>query len=204
LPVDQTQPSTLPSAPSGGHHRTRRRRLLVAIGIVFVAIAAFVLVWFQPQKLFIDDRVDESAPSVLLVSPTTTPGASSSPSPSTVDPAPTTTAGTTTVASGSFRSLEHTTIGQAIVLQLPDGRRVLRFENLDTSNGPDLRVILSSVPSTAGDKEFGKDYVELGKLKGNIGNQNYDIPPEVDLRRYSSAVVWCERFKVGFGVAGLA
>jgi hypothetical protein len=168
-----------------------------------VAVIVFIAVWFQPQKLFIDDHVDEAAPSVTASAPATTQTARTESSPTTVETAPVTTAGNGTLATGSFRSLEHTTTGQALVLLLPGGQRVLRFEDLDTSNGPDLRVILSSAPSTAGDKDFGDDYVELGKLKGNIGNQNYDIPSDVDLSRYSSAVVWCHRFKVGFGVAGL-
>jgi hypothetical protein len=187
-------------------HRSRRgrRRVFVVGGVALVAVVIFVLVWFQPQKLFIDDHVDEAAPSVVASAPPTPQAARTESVPTTPGAAPNTAIGNGTLATGSFRSLEHKTTGQAIVLQLPGGQRVLRFEDLDTSNGPDLRVILSSAPSTAGDKDFGDDYVELGKLKGNIGNQNYDIPVDLDLSRYSSAVVWCHRFKVGFGVAGLA
>jgi hypothetical protein len=182
--------------------RRWRRQIFVVGGVALVAVVVFVLVWFQPQKLFIDDHVNEAAPSVAAA-PATSHAARAESIPTTPSAAPNTSIGNGTVATGSFRSLEHKTTGQAIVLQLPGGQRVLRFEDLDTSNGPDLRVILSSAPSTAGDKDFGDDYVELGKLKGNIGNQNYDIPSDLDLSRYSSAVVWCHRFKVGFGVAGL-
>jgi len=190
------------SSLQGSRRVLRGRQVLLIGGIAFVAVVVFVLVWFQPQKLFIDDHVDEAAPLVASSPSTTQPVGPGSPT-TTVGAAPATTVSDGTIATGSFRSLEHTTTGRALVLQLPGGQRVLRLENLDTSNGPDLRVILSSAPSSAGDKDFGDDYVELGKLKGNIGSQNYDIPSGVDLSRYSSAVVWCHRFKVGFGVAGL-
>jgi hypothetical protein len=185
----------------------RRRHLLrwivIAGGGVAAVLVVIVLVWFQPQKLFFDDHVSEAAP--LLAPPARSEtAAEGSQNQATTPPEPlATTAAGGTIATGSFRSLEHKTTGQASVLQLSDGSRILRFEDLDTSNGPDLRVILSSAPSSAGDKDFGDDYVELGKLKGNIGDQNYEVPAGIDLGRYSSAVVWCHRFKVGFGVAGL-
>jgi hypothetical protein len=108
------------------------------------------------------------------------------------------------ISRASFRSLEHTTTGQAIVTELPDGSRVLRFEGFETSNGPDLRVYLSAGSSDAAfGREYGEDYVELGRLKGNIGNQNYQVPAGTDLAKYRNAVVWCKRFSVGFGVATL-
>ncbi|MGH2690675.1 MAG: DM13 domain-containing protein, partial [Actinomycetota bacterium] len=102
----------------------------------------------------------------------------------------------------SFRSLEHRTTGDAVLLTLPDGSRVLRFEGFETSNGPDLRVYLSAGSDDASyGREYGEDFVELGVLKGNVGDQNYDIPAGTDLSRYRNAVVWCKRFGVGFGVA---
>src|SRR6266508_1256413 len=109
----------------------------------------------------------------------------------------------TVLASGEFRSLEPGTSGRAVVLELADGSRVLRFEALDTSNGPDLHVYLSEVAAGDDARGHGEGFVDLGKLKGNKGNQNYAIPTEVDLARYRSAVIWCKRFAVGFGVAPL-
>ncbi len=79
----------------------------------------------------------------------------------------------------------------------------MRFENLETSNGPDLRVYLSEVPAGDDWYAYGERYVDLGSLKGNIGDQNYEVPDDVDLDRYVSAVIWCRRFAVGFGVAPL-
>jgi hypothetical protein len=112
--------------------------------------------------------------------------------------------GPTTLTRGSFRSLEHATSGAAVVLEVADGSRFLRLEDLRTSNGPDLRVILSDrAPSNSWYGYADGDHVDLGGLKGNVGSQNYAIPAEVDLSRYRSALVWCRRFTVGFGVAPL-
>jgi len=192
---------------------------LLLIGVpVVLALGGFVLLFFQPQKLFIDDRVDEEAVGVEptagaisdpMAGATTdplsggSPGATGSapPAPAVAPPPP---PAPVEIARAPFRSLEHTTAGQAIVTELPHGSRVLRFEGFETSNGPDLRVYLSAGSSDAAfGKEYGEDYVELGRLKGNIGSQNYEIPAGTDLSRYRNAVVWCKRFSVGFGVATL-
>ena len=109
--------------------------------------------------------------------------------------------------SGSFTSHEHQTSGTARILELADGSRVLRLENFETSNGPDLEVWLSAAPVIEGQAGWfladDGDYVSLGKLRGNKGNQNYVIPPDVDLSRFSSASIWCVRFSVSFGAAEL-
>jgi hypothetical protein len=110
-----------------------------------------------------------------------------------------------TVAQGDIRSLDHTSSGRALVVELPDGPQVLRFEDLDTDNGPDVRVYLSTAPADGpDDDDFDDDFVDLGALKGNVGNQNYELPSGVDLDRFQSAVIWCRRFAVGFAVAPLA
>jgi hypothetical protein len=111
-----------------------------------------------------------------------------------------------TVAQGEFISLEHDTTGRAVVLETGDGTRFLRFEEFATSNGPDLLVYLSAKSPSGSDDWYGydQDFVDLGPLKGNVGSQNYEIPPGVDLDRYSTAVVWCRRFEVGFAAATLA
>ncbi len=173
-----------------------RKRLIWAGVPIAAALAVFVLVFFQPQKLVLDDRVDEPAPAADKPAATITPSETAS-IPAEPDPPKES-------ARAAFRSLEHTTTGRAIVTEFPDGRRVLRFEEFVTTNGPDLRVYLSAGSSDAGfGKEYGEDFVELGRLKGNLGNQNYEIPAGTDLSKYRNAVVWCARFSVGFGVATL-
>jgi hypothetical protein len=84
-----------------------------------------------------------------------------------------------------------------------DGRRFLRLAELRTSNGPDLFVYLSAAAADAPLDSFDDDFVALGRLKGNQGNQNYLIPAGVDLTRYSTAVIWCRRFTYAFGAAPL-
>ncbi len=108
------------------------------------------------------------------------------------------------LARAEFIDRSHGTAGIAKVLGDGSGRRVLRFEDFVTSNGPDLNVYLSSAPVDAPPRDFDDDFVDLGDLKGNIGNQNYEIPDSVDLDRHSRVVIWCVRFAVVFGVADLS
>jgi hypothetical protein len=93
------------------------------------------------------------------------------------------------------------------VLRLADGSRVLRLADLRTSNGPRLQVWLSDAPVLAGTDGWrvfdGGRHVDLGDLKGNIGNSNYPIPPDVDLATLPSVSIWCARFRVSFAAAGL-
>lgn len=91
----------------------------------------------------------------------------------------------------------HKAEGVAKVIDLTDGRTFLRLENLKTTNGPDLYVYLST----------GKDVseiVDLGKLKGNIGNQNYEIPAGTDLSKFNTVLIWCKAFSTLFGSAQLS
>jgi hypothetical protein len=90
----------------------------------------------------------------------------------------------------------HDASGLAKVIPV-DGSDVLRLEDFRSSNGPDLYVYLSV------DKE-ASDFVDLGRLKGNIGNQNYDIPAGTDLSKYDTVLIWCKQFSVLFGSAELA
>jgi Electron transfer DM13 len=166
-----------------------RHRLLAVFGLVAAGLAAFVLLYFEPQKLFIDDEVHEALPVAA-------PGAEA---PTGVDSPPT----LRVLSTGSFRSYEHATSGRARVLQLPDGRRYVRFDGFHTSNGPALKVYLSAAPASGPGDAFDDRYVSLGDLKGNIGEQNYAIPRHVNLARYRSVVVWCKRFSVPFGAAAL-
>ncbi|MGX1267625.1 DM13 domain-containing protein [Streptomyces phaeoluteigriseus] len=176
---------------------------VIAVLVVAVGGVGFGLYWFQPWKLWQDETVQEALPGVVSSSapPASAPsdGASTSPA-----PAP----GPHILASGDLISHEHTTSGTVKLVRLADGTHVVRLENLDTSNGPDLRVWLTDAPvkeGHAGWRVFddGK-YVSLGKLKGNKGSQNYALPDGVDPTGYSSVSIWCDRFDVSFGAAELA
>jgi Electron transfer DM13 len=91
----------------------------------------------------------------------------------------------------------HKVEGVAKVVNLADGKTFLRLENLKATNGPDLYVYLST------DKGVS-DFVNLGRLKGNIGNQNYEIPAGTDLAKYDTVLIWCNAFSTLFGSAKLS
>jgi Electron transfer DM13 len=168
-----------------------------AAAFIGVGLIAFALAWFQPQKLFLSKTVSEPVPGVIQTAPAgetnRSAAAGGSPPPRLQ-----------VLRSGSFRSLEHPTTGTAIVLRRLSGHLILRLERLNTSNGPDLRVYLSRVPAGNDLHAYRTGFIDLGALKGNRGSQNYAIPAGTDLAAFKSAVIWCRRFVVGFGVAPLS
>lgn len=198
--------------------RPRRRRALI-LGGVLASIAVAAALLFAPWRLLIDVEVRDADPFAASV-PTTTSrpapqGSDSEPARSPRDETTTTataarpeadpvgTADEAPVRVGTLRSIAHTTSGQVRVGPTPDGRQVVYIEDLATDNGPDVRVLLSPHPADGDAGILGTDRLELGPLKGNIGDQTYEVPAGVDLGRYQSVVLWCERFSVGFGVAAL-
>lgn len=102
------------------------------------------------------------------------------------------------LTSGRFTSGEHATSGKATIIRLPEGGTVLTLTDFDTSPGPDLRVYL-----VTGSADDLGDVVDLGGLKGNKGNQQYDVPARLDTRKYGTVVIWCRAFSVAFGSARL-
>ena len=102
--------------------------------------------------------------------------------------------------SGSFVGVGdgiHDAKGNALVVPLENSQQILRLEDFSSTNGPDLYVYLTSDASAS-------DYVSLGRLKANNGNQNYDIPEGTDLAKYDTVLIWCKQFSVLFGSAELA
>jgi hypothetical protein len=169
----------------------RRRTWIVIVAAIVAVLGAVILIWFQPQKLFYDNTVDEALPTASAPAEPTDDGG---------EPVPTEPV---ELATGEFISREHETTGTARVLRLPDGQTILRLEGFETSNGPALFVYLSQNPADGEDGLFDDDYIDLGALKGNIGDQNYVIPAEIDPLGFTSVVVWCDRFDVSFGAADL-
>ncbi len=151
------------------------------------AVAALVIVlfaaWyaFRPEGLFIDRRVQEELP--------TAKGGASLQS----------------VASGSFHSVIHPTQGTATIYQIGDGSRVLRFTNFKTTNGPNVHVYMVAADDAKDNASVRRaGFIDLGPIKGNVGDQNYTFGPEVDLSKYRAVSVWCKRFSLNFGTAPLA
>ncbi|HEY2456271.1 MAG TPA: DM13 domain-containing protein [Candidatus Acidoferrum sp.] len=107
---------------------------------------------------------------------------------------------------GSFHGKVHNTAGRATVYQQADGKYLLRLTNFKTSNGPDVHVILVAAKDADDDANFltnKTEKIELGKLKGNEGDQNYEIPSGTDLSKFQTVSIYCERFNANFGAAPL-
>ncbi len=160
------------------------RRVIV---IVVALATAFALYWFAPWKLLTDKTVHET-----LSAPVPSASATASPSASAPAPAP---AGPAVLASASFVSHDHPTTGTARIVRAADGSRQLELAGLATSDGPDLRVWLADDGAKPG------AHLELGRLKGNRGDQVYPIPAGADLSAYRSVTIWCLRFSSPFGSA---
>ncbi len=155
--------------------------------LIFLAIVAAVGAWyaFRPEKLFVNASVNETFPDAANAS-------AASP------------AAAVELAAGSFHGVAHEGKGKATLYNLPDGQRVLRLTEFETSNGPDLRLFLvAAADATDSDTVKKAGYLELGKLKGNQGDQNYEVPADADLAKYQAVTVWCNRFGVNFTTAPL-
>jgi hypothetical protein len=160
-----------------------KRNIYIGIGVIVLAGAWYA---FRPELLFINKTVDEKLPAAQ--------GGSMA---NSAEPM--------ILAKGDFRGLAHETRGMATVHQLPDGKRILRLSDFETSNGPDVHVYLVAAEvakDNATVKQAG--FIDLGSIKGNKGDQNYDVPADTDLNKYKSVSIWCARFGVNFGAASLA
>jgi hypothetical protein len=189
-------------SPARGRPYARgvKRFLLVAAAVVAVALAVALPI-FEPWRAFTSSTVDEAAPSS---NPSSTPVGDPTETATTPSTAPTASSAPqdAVLASGEFVDAEHGTSGTARILELADGRRFLRIEDLSSSDGPDLHVWLSEARSGGdwGSYDDGAE-IRLGDLKATHGNQNYLIPDGADLERMRSVVIWCDRFNVAFGTA---
>jgi electron transfer DM13 len=158
-----------------------KRSIMIGVGIVVLAVGWYA---FRPDLLFIDKTVSEEFPGGAAMA--------------SIEKGPMVT------TKGNFKSLAHETKGLASIYQLADGKRTLRLTGFEASNGPDVHVYL-----TAAEVEKGSDaikqagFIDLGSMKGNKGDQNYDIPADADLNKFKNVTIWCARFGVNFGQAAL-
>ena len=163
----------------------QNRKILIAL----VALVAVVGGWylFRPERLWINQRVNETLVPTAL-EPTSTPSA---------EPMP--------LLTGSFHSGAHETKGTATLYALADGKRILRLTGFETSNGPDVQVYLVAAADAKDNATVTRSgFLALGGLKGNVGDQNYDVPADADLDQHRAVTIWCRRFGVNFGTAPLA
>ena len=149
--------------------------------VAVLAIALFAAWYaFRPEGLIIDRRVHEEFPS--------TQGGSVP----------------QTLASGSFHSVVHPTEGVATIYSLGNGNRVLRLTNLKTTNGPNVHVYMVAADDAKDNASVRRGgFIDLGQIKGNVGDQNYTLGQNVDLTKYRAVSLWCQRFSLNFGAAPL-
>jgi hypothetical protein len=172
----------------------RRREMWPALaGYVITAVVAGV---YLGAATLIDDRVDEDVVTARAAA-SGERGANAK----RRQQGDRAGAGNVLLSRGRFESLEHGTTGVAQVIEVSGGQRVLTLTGFETDNGPDLRVYLST--ADANQDSPGDEFVDLGGLKGNVGDQQYEIPRGTNLERLTKAVVWCRAFSVGFGAAPL-
>jgi hypothetical protein len=135
---------------------------------------------FRPERLWVNRHVDEAMPTAIR---------GMSPEP---------------LLSGQFYSILHPTAGTATIYQMGDGTRILRLTNFSTPNGPDVHVYMvaaDDAKDVATVQQAG--FIDLGVIKGNVGDQNYTLESDLDLAKYRAVSIWCKRFSVNFGAAAL-
>jgi hypothetical protein len=150
-------------------------------------LTAVVVGAYLGRSTILDDEVNER---VVRVSPPAAAGADGSERPRNVLP-----------GRGSFEPVAHSVTGRATTIRPAAGGRVLTLTGFEVDNGPDLRVYLVAGPART--ESEVDDFEDLGALKGNKGNQQYDIPRGLDLGRYTTVVIWCRAFSVNFARAPL-
>ena len=202
----------------------QRRSVRVAAGILVIPVLA--LTWWLAAPLFQDEVVDEAFPiAAEREAPVTDTGDGEAVSPTTTvhmddtemtDPATDGEAmteeedaavtGPVVVLTGEIVGADaaHQGTGTATIYRLEHGSHVLRLEDFEVTNGPDLHVFLTPVADPSGrDDVMAPGYVDLGELKGNIGDQNYELPADIDLDAIGSVVIYCVPFHVLFAGAPL-
>lgn len=152
-------------------------KFAILIGVILVAVAWY---WFRPERLVINRSVGEALPTSQN-GPATQP-----------------------LESGQFYSILHPTAGTATIYKMGDGSHILRFTSFRTSNGPDVHVYMVAADDAKDAATVEKSgFVDLGVIKGNIGDQNYILGSDLDLAKYRAVSIWCKRFSVNFGAAAL-
>ncbi|QTI71811.1 DM13 domain-containing protein [Gordonia polyisoprenivorans] len=165
--------------------------MLAGLGVVVIVAAVVGGVIFKPWLVFVDTEIADEIPVA----------ASGAPASGTSSATP------VVLSSGTFISHEHDTTGAVSIIEKPYGSRILAIENLDTTTGPDVHVWLSAGEVIGGFAGWrtagGAPHVDLGPIKGNRGNQVYQVPATTDLARFPAVVLWCVQFDVSFGAAEL-
>jgi hypothetical protein len=154
----------------------KKRAVVISLVVIVLIVAWYA---FRPERLVVNKRADEAVPAASAGS-------------------------LAALASGPFHGIAHETKGTATVYQDTNGNRVLRLSNFSTSNGPEVHVYMVAADNAydAATVEHA-GFIDLGNIKGNIGDQDYTLGRDLDLSRYRAVSIWCKRFSVNFGTAPL-
>jgi len=156
-----------------------KRFLMIAVPVFVIGFGAGAAFWYLASPLWIDREVSEALPADFMV---------------------------TEVATGQFQDADraHKGSGTARVLQSGGGSLLVRLEDFQVTNGPDLEVwLVKEANVTASADVKNSEWIGLGQLKGNIGDQTYTVPDGTVITDYGSVVIWCEQFGVLFSPAML-
>lgn len=157
-----------------------KKMIIVAATFGFLGFIAGNAFWYLASPLWIDIQVNESISSSQTAA---------------------------TMGSGTFKGADalHKGSGKATIFTGTDGQKTLRFTDFNVTNGPDLKVwLVGAGDINSADDVNNSTHVSLGRLKGNIGAQNYSLPADLDVSKFKSVVIWCERFGVLFSSASFA
>lgn len=164
-----------------------KKKILISVLVIIVVMVVLDLFYFRFHTYLQRTEINEELPAAI--SPTPVNGVIPSVNPTM-----------RIIAEGQFGEIDlvHKGSGTARIIE-QDGKRYLRFENFEVTNGPDLYVYLSNSSVPTHDVNSLGQYANLGRLKGNVGNQNYEIPEAY--YGYNTAVIWCKKFSVLFSYA---
>ena len=148
----------------------RRRTLIIGLVLGLALGAGWYL--FRPERLFVSARVQEDFPA------------------GDAGPSHSRAGQPVALARGEFHGVAHRTKGTATIYKLADGRQVLRLTDFETSNGPDVHVYLIAAEDAKDNETVTRaGFIALGSLKGNIGDQNYDLRVDLDLAKYRAVTI---------------
>ncbi len=160
------------------------RKFIFVLVLIILGVAWYL---FRQERLFINARVNEKFPESASEQKVQSAGSPIA------------------LFIGHFHGVAHEGDGVATIYQLPNCERIFRFTEFKTSNGPEVQIYLVAADD-ANDSDTVKKagFVSIGSIKGNIGDQNYDVPSDVDLAKYKAVTIWCRRFGVNFAAAPLS
>ena len=196
-------------AEAGPRHYPLRWGIGAVAGVIGLVVFAAIS-WWLASPLFVEgERLEEGLgfqvtgvmqPTATATSPAAaTPAAGAAIATATAEQGDTASTGEL-IAMGDLEGSDsfHTASGEVLLVRGPEGDLILRFQDYDVRNGPDLFIYLT--PDPDGDVHVD-GAIELSEIKATSGFVNYDVPTDADAESFRAAVIYCKAFSVTFAVA---